>query len=171
MPRGVYDRSKSKEQRAAEKAGSSKKAAKAAGAPKRKYTRKAQLPNAELKAGSGSLEKMVPGEGVAVAFLRDNTFFAMQEVRNNLSTLKIVADKFGDMPSIYTEIEAHVALLGSLREKAFSEPVQEVSEASTPESDPETEEEEQLPVAAAAPYQASVPLPPPIVPVPAPVAH
>jgi hypothetical protein len=61
MPRGVYDRSKSKAQRAAEKAA----APVAAAAPKRKYTKKASAEKAELKNPNLLAEKLT-GEGGAV---------------------------------------------------------------------------------------------------------
>lgn len=178
MPRGVYDRTLTKEERAAMKSGGGKKAAKAAkpakataAAPKRKYTKKASLPGV---AHDSMLKESAPPVkgGIGMALLRDNSYFAMQEVRANLSTLTMVADKFSDLPSIKTEVEAHVSLLGTLREKVFAEPAQETNDE--PAQDAEHDEEQEAPpvaVSQTAPYQGSVPLPPPIVPVPAPVAH
>lgn len=173
MPRGIYDRSKTKEQRAADKSGGTKKAAKtAANAPKRKYTKKASLPG--VAHDMSMLKEAVPVQGgIGMALIRDHSYFAMQEVRANLSTLTVVADKFSDLPSIKTEIEAHVNLLGTLREKVFADPEQFLPGEPAQEVEHEAEEQEAPPVAVsqAAPYQGSVPLPPPIVPVPAPVAH
>lgn len=107
MPRGVYDRTKTKEQRAAEKksGGAPKKAAKAAAAPK-KHGRKA---SAKASAGPATTKTTSV----------DREFTLMNEVRVNLATLTNVADKFGALPGVKTEIEAHVQLMGTLRQQIF----------------------------------------------------
>lgn len=153
MPRGIYDRTKSKEQRAAEKA-PAKKGAKAAAAPqKRKYTKRATVDASSVKSAKMSNSKVQKHESADVSFAM------ITEVRANLAVLAQLGDKFQDTPSLQTEISAHVELLGKLREKAFAhdEPVNTelVGE----------EVEETTPIAAtsngATAYQGSVPLPPP----------
>ncbi len=164
MPRGIYDRSKSKEQRAAEKAPAKK--SKAAAAPqKRKYTKRATA--------NVSAEKM---SAPKAAMSADMSFAMISEVRQNLAVLAQLGDKFQDTPSLQSEVSAHVELLGKLREKTFA-----IEEASNDTTAVETEEvEEAAPVAAApngtAAYQGTVPLPPPpsvasVLPPPAIPAH
>lgn len=146
MPRGVYDRSKTKEQREADKTKPGKKSAKSA-APKRKYTRRAA---AVSKASSPAAKS----QG------QDTGFFLMGEVRNNLAILMQVSERFGDLPSVKSEVEAHVVILGQLREKQLS--VSDDSEALADESVAEEEEVQDAPNGVTAPVrQASVPLPPP----------
>lgn len=145
MPRGIYDRSKTKEQREAEKAKSEKKSAKAT-TPKRKYTRRT------VEVSGASSPTKAQGS--------DTGFFLMGEVRSNLASLVQVSDKFGDLPSVKSEIEAHVAVLGQLREKQFS--FSDDTEVSADESVVEEEEVKDAPNGVTAPVrQASVPLPPP----------
>lgn len=168
MPRGVYDRTKTKEQRSAEKNhgahGHGKKSAKtatAAAPQKRKYTRRA---TANVNTGA---EPKAYAKHISTP---DDSFALMTEVRQNLAVLSQLGDKFSDIPALHTEIASHVDLLGKLREKAFttddnSSGVGEVSYSAN-----ETEEEdhqEAAPVAAApvangaGSYQGNVPLPPP----------
>ena len=180
MPRGVYDRTLSKEERSAMKknGGPAKKVAKAgksADAPKRKYTKK----SGKLLVDSNkdfNLTEYHPTKAAGTEYhasmFKDDQYFAMQEVRANISVLTMVVDKFSDLPSLKEEVEAHIALLGTLREKAFAEPNRAKDTHDEPAQDDETETgEDPNTVAQSAPYQGSVPLPPPIVPVPAPVAH
>lgn len=141
MPRGVYDRTKTPEQRAAEKTKPGKKAAKA-GAPKRKYTRRAAV---ETSATKPSPSQNGP----------DLTFFLMGEVRNNLATLMQVSERFGDLPSVKAEVEAHVGIIGQLREKLLSVDDDVEIEMSD-------DEVQGAPNGVTAPvHQAAVPLPPP----------
>jgi hypothetical protein len=148
MPRGVYDRTKTPEQRASEKKAPAKKTAKAASAAapqKRKYTRKA----------TAAVDSVVKSVAKHTSTPDDN-FALMSEVRQNLSVLSSLGDKFSDTPSLKSEVSAHVDLLGKLREKVFvtDEPAAVVED-----------EEEAASVAAVSngtgSYQGSVPLPPP----------
>lgn len=157
MPRGVYDRTKTKEQRDAEKTKAGKKAAKTA-APKRKYTKRtttAAPVEPETPKGSGQAHD---GGGWAAKDVfsgsADESFFLLTEVRCNLATLMQVAAKH-DTPSVQAEIEAHVGILGQLREKLLD------VGGSSETSEVEASEETPNGVTAPAVRQASVPLPPP----------
>lgn len=163
MPRGVYDRTKSKEQRAAEKKAAEKKGVKAAGAPKRKYTRRA--------VSAADVTKMS-----TKASGPDTVFYVLGEARCNIASLMLVAEKFSDLPSVKAEVDAHVVLLGQLREKLLS------IDTSTASDEAHEEEEETAPAPQAAaipngvsavtaaqtsvPLPPSVPMPPPVIPTP-----
>jgi hypothetical protein len=175
MPRGQYDRSKTKEQRATEKATVSKKATKTATATaapaKRKYTKKA-LVEKSLSAApvKGVIKSALIGQALIT---RDNDFLLLQEARANLHMLVAVADKFGDLPSVKTEAEAHVQLVSKLRERVFDDVLPkaeelDVSEAQTTDEGSE-EEETQTASNGASAYQTTVPLPPPTTIAPPPV--
>ncbi len=107
MPRGVYDRTLSKEERAVMKAAKDKKAAK--GAPKRKYTRR--VPVEALKGSSNK------SQAKSMTSTSDGVIAIMNEVRNNLATLANVRSAFGEMPSLADEAQAQVQVLGQLRDK------------------------------------------------------
>lgn len=157
MPRGIYDRTKTKEQRATEKK-PEKKSAKAA-APKRKYTKKAAQ---SVVVVTNPLVKAYASDQVPYykhASL-DHSFFLLTEARSNLAVLMQVAEKFGDMPTVKDEVEAHVGIIGQLREMLFTV---NNSVDSSEVSANEMVDEEVLPApnGTISARQTSVPLPPP----------
>jgi hypothetical protein len=157
MPRGVYDRTKSKEQRAAEKEPkTAKKGAKAA-PQKRKYTRKAVAGQTT----SNSSEKFAS----SFATSSDGAFLLMNEVRSNLTVLSQVKEAFGDLPSVAGEVDAQVSALGQLRAKIFSAAPDEASETVEEEV---LEDEAPAVVSNGVASATSVPLPPGAVALPPP---
>lgn len=100
MPRGVYDRSKLKKTKTTETVSAAPKA------PKGKPGRK---PGSGAKAVVTSAPAKVSG----------NELELFSTVRANLDTLNSLASKFGDIPTIKSEVAAHVDLFTSLREKVF----------------------------------------------------
>jgi hypothetical protein len=148
MPRGVYDRTKTKEQRAAEKEPKAKKSAKAA-PQKRKYTRRAVAQDVSPPKESG--------RGLATS--SDGAYLMMSEVRQNITVLNQVRTAFGELPSVASEIDAQVVALGQLRDKIFGGAAEETVEVAAEEVD----EEASVAVSngvASAPLPPSVPLPP-----------
>lgn len=111
MPRGIYDRSKTKEQRASEKAKAEKKDA----APKRKYTRRVPVAVSESPVKHDTKKSPVKSTGP------DTDFFLMGEARANLNTLVQVSTLFGELPSVKTEVDAHVEVLGQFRKKLLNQ--------------------------------------------------
>lgn len=160
MPRGIYDRTKTKEQREVDKTKPVKKASKIASAPKRKYTKRTVVSDPT----EASFEKMESSLGTAKTFMGmdssglgkfpDAVFFQMTEARQNLSVLAHIGDKFGNLPIVKEEIEAHLSILGQLREQYFTS-------GGTPEEVSEVNQEEVAPPNGTTPvHQVSVPLPP-----------
>lgn len=151
MPRGVYDRSKSKAQRAAEKKTAAPAKTKTAAAPaKRKYTKRA-----DKTATKVNTEK--------VATLGAQNWFGLSEARQNIAVLTECARLFSDIPEIKTEVAANVALLTRLREEAFP---------TASEAEETVEVEEPAPVKASSNgvAQGIIPLPPAPAPLPVPPA-
>lgn len=112
MARGQYDRSKTKEERALDKTAS----------PKRKYTK--QTTKADI-VGLPNSQKIDPFMGV---YYKDKDFMLMQEVRSNIGVIMMVAEKFVDLPSVKNELDAHVSLLGKLRERVIGDALSTESE-------------------------------------------
>lgn len=147
MPRGVYDRSKLKKNKA--KAESTETAVSAA--PKGKPGRK---PGSKNKAKAS-----VPqGLGVGVAQIARGDFHLISEVRANLAVLNAVATQFGSVPAVKTEIETHIGYLSRLSKAAFGEA--EAEEIQAPANG-----------ASAQQYPTTVPMPPAPVTVPSIPAH
>lgn len=131
MPRGIYDRSKTKEQRASEKAKAEKKDA----APKRKYTRRTPVVAQEYVA------KYEDKKAYAKASNPDTDFFLMGEARSNLNTLMNVSTLFGDLPSVKSEVDAHVEVLGQFRKKLLSQDTENTSLVSSNHAEAASDEE------------------------------
>ncbi len=155
MPRGIYDRSKTKEQRAVEKSKADKKDA----TPKRKYTKRVLQPAVTLnntEALAYDTWKTAPQKK---SIGPDADFFLMGEARNNLATLMNVSALFGDLPSVKAEVDAHVEVLGQFRKKLFiqDEAPQRVVSDDGGNSDEEVGADDQS--VAPAPIPSSVQLP------------
>lgn len=159
MPRGVYDRSKTKAQRETEKKSTghavhAAPAAKVKGKPGR-------------KPGSGTIKAKTASPAKATASKQSVSYGTdalslFSTVRANLETLTLVADKFGHstIPALAVEVSAHVDIISNLRKQVFG----------TNETQQSTEtvaEAAQAPsngISAAPQYQTSVPMPPAPIP-------
>lgn len=158
MPRGVYDRSKTKEQRAAEKAAEGKAAApkaKKGGRPKKVAAAAPAAPKA--KKGGRPRKAEVLGKSVALVAPESNTLY---EIRSNLQTLA----SLGPSSEVQAEIKANVELLAAKRREVVGLTRDEQAAEASASVEEETEEE---PAAAhvaapvpAVPYQNSIPMPP-----------
>jgi hypothetical protein len=145
MPRGVYDRSKLKKNKttATHSTETAVHAAPAKRGPKGKPGRKAGSTNKTSTQGAVQTKSNISGDSLML----------FGEVRSNLVTLNLLADKFGSIPAIKSEVEAHVETLGRLRQQVFG-----TGEA-------EADQKETAPVAsngtsvAATQYPATVPMP------------
>lgn len=147
MPRGVYDRSLTKEQRAALKEGKT---------PKRKYTRKAAAVTAA--APKRKYTKRTDASPEKATSNSDSAFVLMGEIRNNLASLSQVQNTFGTLPSLAEEAEAQIVVLGQIREKLFSEQSESAKETAESVDDGEIVDEVQA-------HPVHLPPPPPIAPV------
>lgn len=153
MPRGVYDRSKMKK-----KAASTETAHAAPKSPKGKPGRK---PGSKNKP-KASLPGASLAQGLAVGF---SDLHLISEVRNNLVTLNLLADKFGgSVPSITAEITTQVGYLSQLSKKSFAE--EPATEATS-----STQDEEPAQPNGAKAYAGTVPMPPAPVTVPSMPTH
>jgi hypothetical protein len=155
MPRGVYDRSLTKEQRAATKEGKTPKRkytkrAAVAAAPKRKYTRRVDA--SQVKAFSKSANP-------------DSTFVMMGEVRSNLVTLSQLRTTFGDLPSLSQEADAQISVLGQLRDKLFNEQVEVADTSNEVSSETEHTDDGEETQPQNGTIQVPLPPPPPVVPI------
>lgn len=151
MPRGVYDRSKTKAQREAEK-----KAHGAHAAPATKVKGKpGRKPGSVAKSASA---KTSPKTAEARVSYGNDALNLFSTVRANLETLNTLADKFGDIPTIKTEIAAHVDVISSLRRQVFGTGESQASTETVAETSNGT-------TAATAPqFAQSVPMPPAPIP-------
>lgn len=109
MPRGVYDRSKTKSQRETEK-----KTATTAAAPKGRRGRKPGSTNKTASTAS------VGTASTSQASTRQSggSFEAFNEVRQNLVTLQSLANHFPS-PQLTAEVAANVEIMKALREEYF----------------------------------------------------
>jgi len=169
MPRGVYDRSKTTEQRAAEKAAKAMKPAKAA-----KVAKAAKAPKAEAKVAKRAYTKRVKAEpqvtetkasidtGAKLAIVRENVA-ALSSALKNMQPGGALASE------IEQEVKANLAILSDLRKDVFGLTEDEKSVPDTSDatveasSDEDTDGEEEEEAAPAAAYpQGTVPMPPPV---------
>lgn len=142
MPRGVYDRSKTKAQRAAEHKTETKTAD---AAPKRRGRKPgsknavtaAAAPQAAAKSSTRTTSSI-------------DSFVEFNEIRSNLATLNSLASTFKDVPGVKEEIQANVALMAELRQRYF--PVKAKSESTEEIVQNGTQQTQQ--------YTSTVPLPP-----------
>lgn len=153
MPRGVYDRTKTKAQREAEKAAKgAAPAAKTKGKPGR-------------KPGSAKVTKSAAPAKTAEAKVSYGTdaigLFAT--VRANLDTLNALSSRFPDVVSIRTEIEAHIEVMSNLRKQVFGSGETQAQTEST-ETVVETASASNGTTAAAPQYPSTVPMPPAPIP-------
>lgn len=153
MPRGVYDRTKTKAQREAEKAAKgAAPAAKVKGKPGRKPGSKVTKSASPTK----TAESRASYGGDALGL------FAT--VRANIETLTIVQDKFGTtIPTVGPEIAAHVEIMTNLRKQVFGSGEKQAKTEST-ETVVETAPASNGTTAAAPQYQSTVPMPPAPIP-------
>ncbi len=152
MPRGVYDRSKTKTQRAAEKShaapaavSSNQNTKKAAGAkrgPKPGFKRKAQ--------NQASSTETFTKNASANMETATHPFHSFHEIRSNLETLRSLSEQFRDLPMIRQEVEANVGILGMLRDQYFPQRTSEQQETA----------QQQPAQATSNGVTASIPLPP-----------
>ena len=139
MPKGQWDRSKTKEQRDAEKAAAkagekkgTKAAPKAAAAPKAKAAKpvKAKAAPAKKTASAPTAAPKAKAEGQGVVHAPNvaalDATFAMSQVNNNLSVLNGLYGALSGSElagKVAAEISAHLDVLSTLREKAFASTV------------------------------------------------
>lgn len=143
MPRGVYDRSKTKTQRAAEKASDHKTDA----APKRR----GRKPGSKNAASASTAPQQVKGSGGNRATYTGDGFTEFNEIRSNLVTLNSIATTFGgNLPGVKEEIQANVQLMSELRQKHFPTARTETKETEAVQNG--TSQSQQ--------YSSTVPLPP-----------
>lgn len=113
MPRGVYDRSKLKKSKP-EKTASATPAKRGPGRPpgRKAHAVKEVAKEAAPLGGMGQ---------VAQAFGHGGDLHLLHEIRNNLSTLHLLSDKFGDLPAVKSEVAANVEAMANLRKQIFKE--------------------------------------------------
>jgi hypothetical protein len=159
MPRGVYDRSKSKEQRAAEKGQPAKAPAKKGGRPKKVEAAApvASAPKAKKGGRPKALKSLGGGKGggAKVSAPVSNEMF---EIRMNLQALSALPAS----SEVSAEIQANVELLAAKRREVVGLTRAETEAEAAAGAADEVEEEPAAPVAAAPamPYGNNIPLPP-----------
>lgn len=116
MPRGVYDRSKLKKSKP-EKTASATPAKRGPGRPpgRKAHAVKEVAKEAAPLGGLGGMGQ------VAQAFGHGGDLHLLHEIRNNLSTLHLLSDKFGDLPAVKSEVAANVEAMANLRKQIFKE--------------------------------------------------
>lgn len=118
MPRGIYDRTKTKAQRTVEKVNKPV-------TPTKKKTKKTdKLPE---------VINLVPSIDKGNSFPDD--IYLMSEARANLDVLNRVAEKFANVSEVDEEISAHIQILARLSKKVFSS-IQEEQESNSDSSEP-----------------------------------
>lgn len=173
MPRGVYDRSKTPEQRAAEKAAKAKAEAKGAKAPKAaKVAKASKAAKAEVKVAKRPYTKRAKAETpVTETKATIDTGTKLSIARENVAALSTALKNMQPGGALATEIEleiqANLAVLSDLRKDVFGMTKDEketpiISKAAQDdEAEADDDEEEEAAPAAAYP-QGTVPMPPPV---------
>jgi hypothetical protein len=111
------------------------------------------------KPGSKNAVKGTAGNSqVATQRTDGQGVFLMSQARENLNTLSSLKQQFSDIPSIRTEVEAHLEVLTNLREEIFPKKIAKAETQATAQSNGTT--------AAAPQFQQTVPMPPsvPVIP-------
>lgn len=123
MPRGVYDRSKMKNKntKATKSTETVVHAAPAKKGPKGPRGRKAKGAGGNIAQGAFASHTAQSSTGRADG----NQFFLFDQVRQNLNTLTALKQQFSDIPTIRTEVEAHLEVLSDLRQQAFPKQAEE----------------------------------------------
>lgn len=144
MPRGVYDRSKTKTQRSAEKSASHSTTSAPKGRPGRKPGSKNKTATSTETIVSQNTQARQGGGG----------YEAFGEIRQNLMTLNMLAPHFAS-DALKSEVAANIEVLGDLREQFFpkqqSVQNQAISTEQVASQNGVTQE-----------YRPTVPLPPPV---------
>ncbi len=174
MPRGVYDRSKLKKNKGAEKKAESTETVAKVAAPKGKPGRKPGSKNKVQKTSAPAVHLAEAAPGMAQVQKSYSELYLISEVRNNLATLSLIADKFGtSVPGVQDEMATQVGYLTRLSKDVFG-----IAEAAPAAADAEDEEETKAEQQAAPSngvstqsYPTTVPMPPSPVTVPSIPSH
>lgn len=157
MPRGVYDRSKTKAQRAAEHKATASAAPTTSTAKKATGAKRGPKPGWKAKAVARQTQNQTASStSRATQSNSGDSFQAFNEIRSNLATLNSLAERFSDLSLIKEEVQANVGILAMLREKHFPKDEEKTASQETVTSSNGLNQSTE--------YRATVPMPPAPVP-------